>query len=339
MKKKILLVLSALFSICMVCYSEDVYLSVAMPQNCPLDNNAKTLLKNKILDVVTTQGMTTIECSAIAIIPEIVVSDEKTVEGGMRNINVQQLDVTLMVCNVVTNSVLKTFNFTSSGEGYSISEAKKSAIKKFNFKSSDCVAFISSLKTVIADYYQKYTSTIISKAQTLASQNQFDEALALLATYPENLDGYTQVSEVIKSIFDQNKTLYCSQLIQSARQSFSLRDFEKAAETLALVDDQYSCASDAKKLLSEIKQEMDKQHQEDIVREKALMESSERIELQRITAEREKVQSDERLQSQRIAADRDRIKSDERLQSQLIDAARDVSKEYFKKQNIYSFFW
>lgn len=307
--KKILLAITVMLFFSMKGYADEVYLSVAMPQICPLDNDAKTILKNKLFDAFISQGITASECSAIAVIPEVTI-EEKIVEGGMKNIHIQHLDITLTIRNVVTNSIFKSLHLSCTGEGYRISEANRSAIRKINVRSKEFIEFIASSKTIIFDYYSKYTTTIISKARTLASQQFYDEALALLDTYPYHLEGYPQISQTIKTIFRQYQTHYCSKLIQSARQSYTLRDFEKAAEIASLVDPKCSCASDAKSILAQIKKEIDIEHDE--------------------------IMS---IQKEQIEAEQEKNKSEERIKSQLIDAVRDISKEYFKKQNRYLFFW
>ena len=42
--------------------AEQIHISVAMSQQCPLDNNTKTLLKNKLLSLATQNGVAATEC-------------------------------------------------------------------------------------------------------------------------------------------------------------------------------------------------------------------------------------------------------------------------------------
>jgi hypothetical protein len=303
MKRFLLLALAVLGCISFTCQAQEVYLSVAMPYNSSLDNNTKTLLKNKILGMITSQGIAATEFSAIAVVPEVTIIDEKIVEGGQRNIYTQQLEVTLIIRNIITNTVFNSLSLTCKGEGYNKSEAIRSAIKRINGSNTIFVDFITTSKQKIYNYYNEYTSLLVNKANTLASQQAYDEALALLSTYPEHLSGYSRVAQTIKVIFDKSQTQYCSQIILSARQAYSLRDYEKAAEIIALINSQSSCATEAKQLLSQIKKEVDNVYKE------------------------------------QVAIEREEIKSKERIQSQLITAARDISVAYFKRQTQYLFFW
>lgn len=303
MKRFLLLALTVLGYISFTCQAQEVYLSVAMPCNSSLDNNTKTLLKNKILGMITSQGVAATEFSAIAVIPEVSINDEKIIEGGQKNIYTQQLVITFIIRNIITNTVFNSLSFTCNGEGYSKSEAIRSAINRINGNSTNIVNFIATSKQKIYNYYNEYTSLLINKANTLASQQAYDEALALLATYPEHLSGYPRVAQTIKKIFDKSQTQYCSQIILSARQAYSLREYEKATEIIALVNSQSSCATEAKQLLSQIKKEVDNVYRE------------------------------------QVAIEREEIISKERIQSQLITAVRDISVSYFKRQTQYLFFW
>jgi hypothetical protein len=303
MKRFLLLVLVVLGYISFTCQAQEVYLSVAMPCNSLLDNNTKTLLKNKILGMLTSQGVAATEFSAIAVVPEVSINDEKMIEGGQRNIYTQQLEVTFIIRNIITNTVFNSLSLTCNGEGYSKSEAIRSAIKRINGNSTNIVNFIATSKQKIYNYYNESTSLIINKANTLAAQQAYDEALALLATYPEHLSGYSRVAQTIKKIFDKSQMLYCSQIIQSARQAYAIRDYEKASEIVALVNPQSGCAAEAKMLLSQIKKDVDNMYKE------------------------------------QVAIEKEEIKSKERIQSQLITAARDISVAYFKRQTQYWFFW
>ena len=190
MKRFLLLVLVVLGFISFTCQAQEVYLSVAMPCNSLLDNNTKTLLKNKILGMLTSQGVAATEFSAIAVVPEVSINDEKMIEGGQRNIYTQQLEVTFIIRNIITHTVFNSLSLTCNGEGYSKSEAIRSAIKRINGNSTNIVNFIATSKQKIYNYYNESTSLIINKANTLAAQQAYDEALAAAHESYNSADGF-----------------------------------------------------------------------------------------------------------------------------------------------------
>lgn len=282
--------------------STNVYISVAMPSNLTLDNNAKSILKNKLLHIISIQGVAGTECGAIIISPEVDVVNSNIIGGGMRQIISVELGIAVTIRNMITNTVFNTIQISVTGEGYSDDEAKRSAINKINVYSPEYVNFVEVAKLKISDYYEINTAAIIAKANTLASQQLFDEALALLATYPEALSNYAQVANTMTSIFRKCQTQYCSQILLSAQAAYSQRNYNEAAELLTMIDAQSSCASQAKALLSTIKKDMDRQYNDMLIIEEK------------------------------------RNKSNERIKSLQIKAVRDIATAYFQRQTEYIFF-
>lgn len=283
--------------------TDNVYMSVAMPSDCTLDSNTKSILKNKLLQMLSAEGVVGTNCGAIIVVPEVNIINSNSVYGGMRQILSVELGVTITVRNIITNTVFNTMQFTSKGEGYSDNEAKRSAINKINALNTDYSRFVEATKLKISDYYENNTTALIAQANTLASRQLFDEALALLSTYPESLSGYTKVSNEMASIFKKCQTQYCSQILLSAQAAYSKYDYTEAAELVSMIDAQSSCAEQAKVLLDSIKKEMDKHY------------------------------------SDSIALEREKISSDERVKSAQIKAIKDIATAYFKRQTEYVFFW
>lgn len=279
----------------------DVFISVAMPSNSILDNNTKTILKNKLLAICTTNGVASSECGAIAMIPDVSVLDEQLVEGGMRNIHTTEISISVTVRNIITNTVFNTLIITSKGEGYSKSEALRSAIKKIN--EQEYGDFALATKTKISDYYSSNSKNLINKANTLCAQQLYDEAIALLTTYPESLADYSQVSAAIKNIYQQYLTQNCEEIMMMARAEYAKRNFDTAADIATSIDPSCSCFNSAKSLLSSIKKDNDLVYQDEIENH------------------------------------RERLKSKERIATTTINAAKDIAVAYFKRKTNYIFFW
>lgn len=281
--------------------AEDAYISVAMPSDSPLDNNTKSILKNKLLNIASAEGVASMECSAIAMIPEVNVLSKELVEGGMRNITTLELSITITVRNILTNAIFNTITISAKGNGYSETEAMRSAIK--SIEPSKHLQFIKTSKEKIIAYYRNNTSSLIAKANTLASQQMYDEALATLSSYPESLSGYPQVAVAISSIFKKAQTQYCSEILLAARAAYAQRDYDGAAGLASTIDATSSCASEAKALLASIRRSAEQEYKNQLE-----MERQERM-------------------------------SRERVATATIKAARDVAVAYYKRQNNYIFFW
>lgn len=156
-----------------------------MPTDCMLDNNTRSILKNKLLRIVSAKGTAGTEYSGLIIVPEVDEVNSSVIEGGMRKISTVELSVTATVLNMITGTIFNSIEISVSGEAYSKNDAIRTAIGKIKPSDPEYAAFMKATKAKICDYYKVNTSTIITKANALASQRKYDEALALLATYPE----------------------------------------------------------------------------------------------------------------------------------------------------------
>ena len=253
--------------------------------------------------MVTAEGISATEYSAIAMIPEISILSNERIEGGMQNLITLELSIQITIRNIITNNIFNSIQLSLKGNVYTVNEAQRAAITSINASSPEYATFLKETKDRIINYYKNNTSLLISKAKVFAAQQQYDEAIALLATYPEFLSDYIKVSATIKDIFKQGQTHYCSQLLQSARAAYANRDFEVASEIVSYIDASSSCAREAKDLLLSIKKNQDAVYNNEITLQKEY------------------------------------LKSKERIATATINAARDVAKAYFKRQTTYVYLW
>lgn len=311
--------LSLLLLFCCTCFiqaqTDNVYISVAMRSDCSLDSNTQTILKNKLQQILSTKGVASTECGATIMVPEVSILNSNTVSGGMRNITSVELGISIVVKNMITEAVFNSIQISTKGEGYSEIEAQRAAINKINVRNTDYLIFVDDTKARISDYYETKTGAIIAKANTLAAQQKYDEALALLSTYPEMLSGYAEVSKAISSIFEKCQTQYCSQILLSAQAAYSRREYKEAADLATMIDAQSSCASEAKSLINSIKNRIDDEHNEKIRREKEQME----------------------LKKEQMDLEKEQMLSNERKTTATITAVKDIVTSYFTRQTRYNF--
>lgn len=283
--------------------SDNVAIAVAVPVDCTLDAGTMSILKNKLMRIANADGVATTECGAIAVIPDIDVLNKEQIDGGMRKITSVEVGLTLTVRNIMTNSVFGTFQMNCNGEGYSEAEAMRSAINKIDATSAQFQGFLSASRKKITEYYSANTNALITKAKTLATQQSYDEALALLATYPESLSGYPSVASAMADIFKQCQTQYCSQILMAAQAAYSRHDYAESADMLAMIDATSSCASQATSLLASVNKALNKQY------------------------------------ADQLAIEKEKLRSKERVKTAQINAVKEIATAYFKRQNNYLFFW
>ncbi len=279
-----------------------------MPTDCVLDYNTSSILRNKLLAAAASEGVAGTECSAVVIEPEIDILNSNTVSGGMRNIESIELGITIKVMNIITGTVFGTTGMSIRGEGYSENETFRSAVSKMDLTTTEYRQFMGNMKHKILDYYSNNISSLIAKANTLASMQEYDEALALLSSYPESLAGYSKVSDAMVSIFNKCQSQYCEQILLSAQAAYARHDYAEATEIAMMIDPESSCYAQTRTLLNSIKSSIDKERSEKIA-----------------------------LEKEKMNLEKERIKSSERTKQATITAIKDIATAYFQRQTNYVF--
>ena len=269
--------------LCVAARGNAVPMSVAVHSGQTLfDDNALRLLGSKMKALLSANGISSAGYCGIVLCPTVDVGGKQVIEGGMRNITVFDFQLSLTVVNVVTGNEFGTMSMPLRGEGYSERDACLTALRKINAADKRFAGFLEESSKRVEDYYTKNTSSLITSAQTKAKMEQYEDALALLLSYPSTLSGYDKVAAAAVKIYEQWQSNVCGQIMQKARTAYSTGDYDTAAEMLGEVDMQSSCAADAKKLADEIRKAVGKERAEELQLYKEQLRTAAEIEKQRI---------------------------------------------------------
>lgn len=286
--KKLLLIMVILANCFTAVYAQGVEIAFAIPSgNSQLSDNTAKMLRSKFLPAMTENGVETTEVSTIAIKPEISFVNRQVVEGGMRNIHTSDIQFNFVCANLVTGTTFASCVITVRGEGFSDDDAIKNAISKLSSQDKRLTVFVNNSKDKIVDYYQRNLNSVISRAHTFANIQQYDEGLALLFSCPATITEYAKVNNEITAIYRQYQTKECSNIIQKARTEYANGNYEGAAEYLQQIDMTSSCAAEAKRLCTQIKQSRDAEARQavELIERQAQREAD--VEKQRIRAARD----------------------------------------------------
>ncbi len=265
-----------------------IEMAVAIPrQATEVSHNTWNVIRNKLVNAMTRNGVSSVVYSGIVVYPEIMVSDEQSVESGMRNITVIDLQLSLTTEHVVTGTVFSTLSLTLRGEGDNMDKAVMHAINKILPTDERLNAFMAQSRNKITRYYEENTNTIIQKAQNFALTKQYEAALALLSSYPTSASGYVAVSKTLTAIYGQYQNSVCTQVLQQARTAYSLGNYAEAASYLQQIDMQSSCAKEAQALCQKIKASRDAEDARELATLERIYNNQIDLEKQRIKAIRD----------------------------------------------------
>lgn len=269
----------------MMAQSENLSIAVAVSKQQMTEKaEILQLMKNKLSSAMAESKVGIANYSGIIVSPTTTITNRHIVEGGMRNITIYDIDLSLTVSQVITGSEFNAINITLRGEGYTKDAAILAAIRSLSAKDKRLIMFFSETKTQILDYYRNNVQVFITKAKTLASMQQYDKAVTLLASYPENLKQYGQVAVTMKEIYTMYQQKVCSDILQKARGAYTIGNYEEAVQWLNEIDMSSPCAKEAKLLASQIKQAIDAELAQKITLYQQQMQTAASIEKRRIQA-------------------------------------------------------
>ena len=166
-----------------------IALSVVMPDNIEgMDVSQISKLQTKITQILTVTGLGASGYNNnFVIYPKFSIIETNVVESGMQDITIINCDLTLFIKQVDNNVVFSTINKTIKGNGKSRSLAISNALTKVNTNDADYQQFINTGKNKIIQYYEAMCQGIITKSDGLAKRQDYEQALGLLMTVPEEV--------------------------------------------------------------------------------------------------------------------------------------------------------
>ncbi len=149
-----------------------------------LPQNVQNLLVNKMRQTISLNGLSASDEAPLFIMfPEIAIVSEETTSTAPP-MYVKQLDVNLVIADQYTGTVFNSINYQLKGAGKNPTQAYQNAFKHLNPRDGRMKAFVEKGKDAIIEYYNSHCDLVISRANSLADQKKYTEALDLLNSTP-----------------------------------------------------------------------------------------------------------------------------------------------------------
>lgn len=169
----------------------------------------------------------------------------------------EKMEITFLVGDIVDNKLYESFTMESSGIGITEAKAFISAFQRINVNNQEIKAMLERAQAKIVDYYINHCDDILAKANTLSSQQKYDEAMFYLMGIPDVCsDCYKSCQSTAASIYDQKLTADGKVLLNKARNEWLAgQDYAAAnrvADILVQINPQSSVYAEAMKLQNNI---------------------------------------------------------------------------------------
>jgi hypothetical protein len=235
-----------------------ITLATFVPQQIDqMPEAARSSLANKLSQIVTQNGLGGKAANERFIITANIDVISKDLTATAPPMQAYVLDITLYIGDGIDGTKFSSLSTQVKGVGESETKAYISALKNLKTNDPSYQSFIETGKTKIVAFYNSRCDFIIKEAQTLASQNKFDEAIFKLTSVPEVCkDCYDKSMDAVAPIFQRQIDRDCKLKLAEATNLWSANQSVEGAnqvgEILAAIDPSASCFGEVKALYNKI---------------------------------------------------------------------------------------
>ena len=235
-----------------------ITLATFVPQQIDqMPEAARSSLSNKLSQIVTQNGLGGKASNERFIITANINVISKDLTATAPPMQAYVLDITLYIGDGIDGTKFASVSTQVKGVGESETKAYISALKNLKTNDPNYQSFIETGKTKIVEYYNSKCDFIIKEAQTLASQNKFEEAIFKLTGVPEVCKGcYDKCMDAIAPIYKQQIDRDCKLKLAEATNLWSANQTveagNQAGEILSTIEPSAACFGEVKTLSNKI---------------------------------------------------------------------------------------
>ena len=236
-----------------------IALSIIMPENIDgLDASQLSKLQTKIIQIVSTTGLAaTGYNNNFVIYPKFALYETEVVEGGMQNIIITNCELSLFIKQVDNNLIFSSVSKQFKSSGKNKNAAITNAISKIPTNDVQFKTFIETGKTKIIQYYELTCQDIISKSDGLVKMQDYQQALGLLMSVPEEVSCYKKVQEKSIEAYKAYQIQRCKVQLQEAKTQIASNNYSSALSILSQIDPSTPCYKESQALVNNAASKVD----------------------------------------------------------------------------------
>ena len=208
-----------------------IILNTYLPDNIAVPDEAKKMLKTKLTQITSNNGMGGSQVNPRFIITAAVNIGTKDIIPGPPQMIAQNLEITLFIGDALTNTIFSNTTLNLKGVGMNENKAFIGAFRTINAKNKVILNFLEEGKNKIISYYTTQCDFIIKDAITLVKQEKYDEAINNLALVPEVCqECYFKCLDTLASIYQKKIDADCKIKLNKAKTTWAAEQNSKGAE-------------------------------------------------------------------------------------------------------------
>jgi hypothetical protein len=238
-----------------------IELGVVMPDAIEgLDNGQLSRLESKIVQIVTTSGVSASNYTVqFVIYPKFTVYETDVAEGGMQNVTVVTAELSLFIKQIDNGSLFGSMIKKIRGGGKNAQSALNNAITSISATDSQFKNFIAAAQKKIVQHYEAKCADLQKKAENLASMKRYDEAVGILAAIPSEVSCWPQVQSRLIGLYKLYQDKQCVRDIQNAQIELAANNYTAALRLLSRVDPSSACFGQVQDIVKSIDPKVDEE--------------------------------------------------------------------------------
>ena len=223
----------------------------------PFPQGAKALVENKLTQLLTRNGIAGMNYMGQFILTVTTTPLDKDVIAGPPAKIAEKMELNFYIVDAYAQTIFSSSSLTVRGLGETENKCYMNAISRIPLQSPQLAQFVQEGKEKIIAYYDHEADHIIQRAQALAAQKQYEEALALVSLIPQQCAKYDDAIAATLAIYQQYIDNECNINLAAARTEWAAEQNAQGAAAagvyLAKILPDAGCYDEAMELYNEIK--------------------------------------------------------------------------------------
>lgn len=322
-----------------------ICLNSVIASNSSIPQGAGKMVINKLNQIAAKNGVGGSSLSPRFVITANVVELAQEVVPSAPPMVALELETTLYIGDSVSGTLYSTYSYgIRKCVGETADKAYLSALKKLPVDSPALRSFVEDGKNKIVEYYNSQIDFIISEAESLASQNRYDESISLLMQVPEVCkSAYTKAMAKATIVFQKKVDDEGAALLTKAKAAWKASATEdgaaEAAKYLGEISPAAACSGEANAFADSIAKhfkDLDdrewnfkmKQYNDALEQENRRMEHEFSQDNRRLDLEEKRLAANTELEGRRIDAGAERAKADDAKERYTLDTMKEIAASY-----------
>jgi hypothetical protein len=259
MKKFIFSIVAALMSASMLA-AETQYLPIsvyAADDSESFPQGAKAMIENKLTQLLTRNGIAGLDYTGQFLLTVTTTPLDKDIIPGPPAKIAEKMEMNLYIIDAYAKTIFSSTSMTVKGLGETENKCYLNAISRMPLQTPAIAKFVDEGKNKIIEYYDHEGEALIKKAQFLASQKNYEEAIYWVSLIPQQSKHYDAALKAGIDIYHMYIDNECTINLAKARQEWAAQQNSigaaAAGEYLANILPDAKCYGEAMELYKEIK--------------------------------------------------------------------------------------